>query len=162
MSFTKLFLPLVLAFGLSACVFEDRSTEQVSERGALADFSKYVQPVLRVGCASLDCHGTEGRPLRLYARNGLRMGASLRGQDETSAEMQANMTAIDGLDPQATQVENHLLLLKPLAVDAGGISHIGGDLWPDQSDGVYRCLHAWLRSGVSDEAGRQVCTEVLP
>jgi hypothetical protein len=145
-----------------ACIYEEDGPAPIEASGTLDDFENYVQPVLQVGCASLDCHGNAGRPLRLYAKNGLRAEADLRGYKASFDEMRANILAIDGLDPFVDQIEDHLLLLKPLAVDAGGIHHVGGDLWADQTDKVYRCLHAWLRAGVSDNAGRSVCTEVLP
>ena len=153
---------IAIGVGLAACTLDDPGPIALSSSGGLADFSTYVQPVLEVGCASLDCHGNAGRPLRLYGRNGLRLEVELRGEDASDEEMLRNIEAIDGLDPAASQVEDRLLLLKPLAVGAGGLHHIGGDLWPDQSDPVYRCFHAWLRAGVADDAGRAVCTEVLP
>lgn len=149
---------LVLALALGACTFEDPGDPMtVDPTGTLADFATYVQPVLQGSCATLDCHGNAGRPLRLYAKNGLRAGVALRTKDATDDEMLANMASIAGIDPVAAKVEDNLLLLKPLSVAAGGIHHKGGDLWDDQSDNVYRCLHAWLRSGASDDAGRAVC-----
>ncbi len=156
---TTVLLCTAAIFG--ACV-NDQSTDAFDTTGTLADFSTYVQPVLAAGCTSLDCHGNAGRPLRLYARRGLRTEVALRGKDASDEEMLANMLAISGLDTSDTKIEDKLLLLKPLSVDAGGLFHKGGNLWPDQNDPVYRCLHAWLRSGVSDEAGRAVCTEALP
>ncbi len=155
-------LALAYAVAGAGCAVEEQGDAPVAVSGELADFAAYVQPVLRVGCASLDCHGNAGRPLRLYARNGLRQVATSRGQDATDAEMTANMIAIAGLDPAAADIEDHLLLRKPLAVEAGGLHHVGGDLWLDQNDGVYRCLHAWLRAGAGDEAGQAICTTVLP
>ena len=155
---------MTLAVGLSsaACAIDDQGTTPVGPSGNLADFSTYVQPVLQVGCASLDCHGVAGRPLRLYALNGLRIDATLRGEDASDAEMLSNMIAIGGLDPGRARIEDHLLLLKPLAVDAGGLHHVGGDLWDDQNDSAYRCLHAWLRAGASDDAGKAICTQAAP
>ena len=151
-----------LALGLAACAGEDQFAVSIESRGDAVDFAPYVQPVLEVGCASLDCHGDAGRPLRLYGRRGLRLDPTLRGLDASDEELAANIAAIDGIDPDAEQIEDHLVLLKPLAVSAGGIHHIGGDLWSDQSIAAYRCLHAWLRAGVSDDAGRTVCSEVFP
>jgi len=155
-------LLMVPLLALGACAIDEQTTSVVDSPGTLGDFETYVQPVLQAGCASLDCHGNAGRPLRLYARNGLRIDVALRGEDASDGEMLSNIAAIAGLEPGVDKVEDHLLLLKPLAVEAGGLHHIGGDLWPDQSDAVYRCLHAWLRAGVSDEPGRAVCTEAAP
>lgn len=153
---------LLLLAALGACTVDAASELGVAPSGTPESFSAFVQPVLQVGCASLDCHGDAGRPLRLYARNGLRAEVALRGQDASDLEILANMHAIAGLDPQIDRIDDHLLLLKPLAVEAGGLHHVGGDLWADRTHGVYRCLHAWLRSGVADVAARALCTSVLP
>jgi hypothetical protein len=150
------------ALFLAGCGYDDPGFDPTARSGELDSFAEYVQPVLQVSCASLDCHGNAGRPLRLYAKNGLRLIKELRGEDASDTEMQANIEAIDGLDPASIQVEDRLFLLKPLSVDAGGLHHIGGDLWIDQNDGTYRCLHAWLRAGVSDDAGKAICNQVRP
>lgn len=149
---------VAVALGLVACTGPEPGTTDVEATGgSVDDFATYVQPVLRSGCASLDCHGNAGRPLRLYARYGLRVDVGLRGEDASEAEMTANMSAITGLDPTAPSVDEHVLLLKPLSTAAGGLHHVGGDLWPDRDDAVYHCLHAWLRA-----ADLTVCPEVTP
>jgi hypothetical protein len=153
---------IAAGLALAACDVAPPETEPLGPSGDRADFATYVQPVLRAGCASLDCHGDDGRPLRLYARNGLRRDVTMRGLDADDAELTANMLAIRGLEPDASAIEDNLLLLKPLSVDAGGVHHVGGDLFLDQNDRGYRCLHAWLRAGVSDEAGRAICTQARP
>ena len=144
------------------CAFEDQKQLQVAARGEQGNFATYVQPVLATSCASLDCHGMAGRPLRLYAKHGLRMDAALRGQEASEAELSANIASIAALDPDASSLEDNLLLLKPLAVKAGGMHHVGGDLWANQADPAYRCLHAWLRAGASDAIGQAVCKEAAP
>jgi hypothetical protein len=141
---------------------DDSATITLPDYGTVSDFTAYVQPVLAAGCASLDCHGDPGRPLRLYSPNGLRQLDELRGEDESESEMTANMLSIAGLDPEAEQIEDHLLLLKPLAVAAGGFHHVGGDLWADESEPAYRCLHSWFRSGASDAEAQAVCQMAAP
>lgn len=157
----RLALVLVLA-GAAACAIDDQAQLELELPGTLPDYAAHVQPVLEAGCASLDCHGDAGRPLRLYATNGLRLDASLRGGPPTDDELAANMRLLTGLDPEVTDLESHLILLKPLAVAAGGVHHVGGDLWPDQRDPAYRCLHSWLRDGTSDAASQQICDGVVP
>lgn len=152
----------VLVGAAAGCAFEDQKQLQVAARGEQSNFATYVQPVLAASCASLDCHGMAGRPLRLYAKHGLRMDAALRGQEASADELAANMAAIAALDPDATSLEDNLLLLKPLAVKAGGMHHVGGGLWVNQADPAYRCLHAWLRAGASDAIGQAVCKEAAP
>jgi len=153
---------LVAACGLLVACGYDEPQPTALASGTVADFSRYIQPLLQAGCASLDCHGDAGRPLRLYARNGLREDIALRGQDASESELEANMSAIAWLDPEAAQLEDHLLLLKPLAVGAGGMHHIGGDLWSDQSTDLYRCFHAWLRNGLQDADSQAICDRALP
>jgi hypothetical protein len=155
-------LLLAGVFDSGCAPVDEQSMVGVQAQGSVADFQQYVQPVLQAGCASLDCHGQAGRPLRLYARNGLRQRVELRGLDASESEALANMQAITGLAPETQHLEDHLLLLKPLAVDAGGVHHKGGELWRDQNDHAYRCLHAWLRSGASDDAGRAICGAARP
>lgn len=145
-----------------ACTVQDQEEMSVTPSGELANFATFVQPVLAASCASLDCHGQEGRPLRLYAKDGLRQAAELRGQDASDDELAANMMSIAGLEPQSTQIEDHLFLRKPLALDHGGIHHVGGELWADQTDPSYRCLHAWLRAGAGDEPGQAICDAAVP
>jgi hypothetical protein len=38
------------------------------------------------------------------------------------------------------------LLLKPLAVSAGGIQHLGGDIFPNTSDPDYLTILSWIQS----------------
>ena len=153
---------VLAVLALAACSSVEQGGLDVPAPGQLADYRAYVHPVLAAGCASLDCHGQPGRPMRLYAKHGLRLEASLRGQDERDDELIFNMKAIAALDPEVATIADHLLLLKPLAVAAGGLHHLGGDLWPSPTDPAYRCLEAWLRTGASDVAGRAACTEAVP
>lgn len=114
------------------------------ERVAGLDVVAYleeVHPVVRFSCASLDCHGVPGRPLRLYAEEGLRMRSDLRGAPLSMEEARWNVGAFAGVDPAAASPEASLSLAKPVA---GEITHVGGDVWPSRDDPGYRCLRAWL------------------
>jgi len=159
MKTTLLFILLLLA---SACSFDAQNGLFVDTKGTPADFANFVQRSLGSRCGSLDCHGDIDRPLRIYARNGLRLRADLRGRDESMSELTANILSIVGIDPEQDTLQDHLLLLKPLSVSAGGIDHVGGDVFADQRDGLYRCLHAWLRAGVQDDDGKTACAAALP
>jgi hypothetical protein len=112
--------------------------------GDIASFAATVQPVVTDSCASLDCHGAPGRPLRLYAERGLRHTAALRDTPITDAEVADNVAAFIGVSPG--EVVDHLALRKPLAIGAGGMEHIGGDLWSSTADPSYAALRAWLAS----------------
>lgn len=132
---------MVAALGATACV--ETGYVPVPELDGVV-YVDHVHPVVRFSCASLDCHGVEGRPLRIYAEDGLRLRPELRGQPLDPGEVTWNVAAFGGLDPEATAVERSLVLLKPLATSAGGVAHEGEDVWADTDDPAYVCLHAWL------------------
>ncbi len=127
---------------VAACSYDEQGELAVT----LGDDGRYlglVQPVVGPRCATLDCHGDAMRPLALFAENGLRMSAELRGQSLSVAETRANVVAIATIDPDATPSES-LVLLKPLAVDGGGMKHVGGDVWDVATDPAHVCLLGWL------------------
>lgn len=149
---------VTLTIALAAC-----SADPIPERPIPAldadAYASRVHPVLRVSCASLDCHGDPGRPLRLYAEDGLRAQDALRGQPITVEETRWNAVAIAGVDPEASTPDLHLALTKPLAVAAGGLAHAGGDVWPDREDPGYRCLRAWLAGESERTESIAACSE---
>lgn len=116
-----------------------------------AYYEAHVQVVVGYGCGSLDCHGDPGRPLRLYARDGLRLRAELRGEELTAEEAALNAQAFLGIDPAPSAIDAHVALLKPLAEAAGGLPHVGGDVWESRDDDAYRCVYGWL-AGAPDDA----------
>ena len=97
-------------------------------------YATSVHPILEARCATLDCHGDAGRPLRLYAATGLRASDALRDLPITLAELAANRASIAAL--AADEVID-----KPRA---GGLAHEGGDLWADDAAHQLRCVRAWL------------------
>ena len=142
-----------LASALAAgCAFEPPAGQTTLN----GDVYPLVQPVVAHSCASLDCHGREARPLRIYAVDGLRRSDDLRGEDLTQEELHLNFDAFEAIDPEPTRL--HIVLSKPLSVDAGGLFHEGGDLWPDASHAEYRCIEAWLTEAPAAAA----CAEAAP
>lgn len=122
-------------------------------------YASYVQPYLETGCATLDCHGDLGHPLRLFSELGLRSEAALRPdaiseQNEprtlTDGELEDNQLSLASIALATRDPAEHLALLKPLAVSAGGVAHEGPTLWPSTKAPGYRCLRAYL---LGDEAG---------
>lgn len=114
-----------------------------------AVYEQYVQPYTAASCATLDCHGDPGRPLRMYSELGLRGDASLRmvsiselrpPQTLSAAEVSDNVTAFSSVS-KLEDGTHHLALLKPLR---GGIHHMGGKLWPNEQAPGYLCLRGWL------------------
>lgn len=134
--------------------------------GDAVAYTSDVQTYVGYRCASLDCHGDMGRTLRLYAERGLRLEDVLRDRPLTGNEIGENLLSIAAFDSLDAPVEENQILLKALAVSAGGMAHIGGAVWPDADDPGYRCVAAWL-SGTSEEnQARAACTaatdDVLP
>ncbi len=137
-------------------------------------YAQYVDPYLARRCATLDCHGQIGRPLRLYSQLGLRQSdagfytpgevTGFTGIATTPEEKQANYEAVVGLQPEVmAQVvadlgndsERLLILLKPLML----IPHKGGKIInpgtgtaadTDPTTLGYDCINDWLGGGVTD------------
>lgn len=143
---------------LSALVFLAACTGGPGEQTILElDTTGYIAEVdgyVAVGCATLDCHGNAGRPLRLYSETGLRDSRD-RDLPLTMAELEDNVLSFAGLD-QSPPLQN-LAVLKPLAGSAGGLDHVGGDVWSDVNDPGYVCVLAWLEGRVNEE--RAACAE---
>ena len=133
----------------------DPEPELSYESGDPAVYAAELHPMIEARCATLDCHGDPGRPLRLYAETGLRARDELRDAPMTDQELAANTDALFGVDPFAPGVDESLLLLEPLAVDAGGVHHEGGDVWKSRDDPGYLCVRSFL-AGIVD---RRACAE---
>ncbi len=119
-------------------------------------YARDVHPILEARCATLDCHGVDDRPLRLYAETGLRARDELRDQPIEPAELAADVRAIAGLEPGATPADS-LFIRKPLAESAGGIAHEGGDVWASRGDPQLVCALAWLAGESGEPAAAEAC-----
>lgn len=108
-------------------------------------YARDVHPILEARCATLDCHGVDDRPLRLYAETGLRARDDLRDVVIEGGELEANVRAIQAIDPGADPSDT-LMVRKPL----GGVAHEGSTLWESQDEPQLICVLAWL-SGTSDD-----------
>jgi hypothetical protein len=112
-------------------------------------YAREVHPILEARCATLDCHGVADRPLRLYAETGLRARDDLRGLAIDSAELWANVRAIQAVDPESDPAES-LFVRKPLEPAAGGLAHEGGTMFARREEPQLACLLAWV-TGTSDQ-----------
>ena len=117
--------------------------------------------IVKRRCATLDCHGDPGRPLRIYSETGLRALGRDRALPLDAAEIAANVESIVAVDPGAPDADHHRLVLEPLAPSAGGMHHVGGDVWLDRSDPGYVCLREWL-AGRSPGTSCEVAFRTLP
>jgi len=136
-----------------ACGGVDAGTEQPVGELEQDSYTRDVHPILEARCATLDCHGVDDRPLRLYSETGLRARDDLRDQPIERDELVANLRAIAAIEPGAIPIDS-LFIRKPLA---GGVFHEGGDLWARLDEPQVACVLAWLE-GTSDEpAAAEAC-----
>jgi hypothetical protein len=103
-------------------------------------------------CGTLDCHGSDDRPMRIYGRFGLRHPAENNvagGKATTTAELKANYGAVCSVEPEAMQktamdqgnsAEKLLLVRKARGVE----SHKGGTVVNQGSPGD-DCILGWLK-----------------
>ena len=132
--------------------------------GDPADPLASVSGFLEVRCGSLDCHGTIGRPMRIYSGNGLRLpvdDASVSpGGLASLAERNANYDAVIGVEPErTTNLVNDFTKAANGDIDEpdpmriylvskarGLVAHKGGAIVSPDDDGDL-CITSWLRSG---------------
>ena len=145
----------------ASCTNTSPSTDKIVPRD-VSVLETHVQPYLDLACASMDCHGADGRPLRLYSELGRRAQSSLRPQSISNAhdplpltaqELQANCDAFAALDAASSKATQPLALLKPLAGSAGGMHHVGGVHWSSKSDPGYLCLRGFLLGDIREDVG---------
>jgi hypothetical protein len=142
-------VPGLLLALVAACTGENGAVPIAATVDTLASYAMTVHPILEARCATLDCHGDPGRPLRLYAETGLRAADALRGQRITMDELAANVRALAGVDPPAAT----LVLDKAL----GSIHHVGGVIWPSADDVQAACVRGWLAGTSGDPAVTAAC-----
>ena len=149
---THVALALVALSTLVAC--QGGPGEQSLNRRNVEDYIHEVHGYVSVGCATLDCHGDPGRPLRLYSEIGLRE-TTVRDLPLSASEAAANVVSFAAVD--SAPPLQHFAILKPLAESAGGLAHVDGDVWPDVDDPGYVCVLAWLEGRVNEE--QAACSE---
>ncbi|HMI91177.1 MAG TPA: hypothetical protein VK509_07425 [Polyangiales bacterium] len=127
---------LELTHSLGKCVSGAGELPGVDLDAALADPASYqafatnVQPMLRQRCAGSSCHGSRTADLFLTCGDD---GRDLRWNYEV---------ALRHVSAQAASSE---LLRRPLALQAGGSYHEGGDVIADTDDPGYRALLNWAK-----------------
>lgn len=124
-----------------------------------------VSAVVEQRCATIDCHGSVARPLRIYSRFGLRRPEPYETFDggfdyseyypggdvpTTEAELADNIASICALEPELMtkvvdkQIEPDLLTFvrKPRLLE----KHKGGLIW-NKGDTGDQCITNWLTGG---------------
>lgn len=121
---------------------------------SLEVYERSVQPHVAERCGSGGCHGREERPLALYTPGAYRADPARIFLDEplTAWELRENARRLSAM-ALGVRAERSFVVLKPLAVEAGGLWHGGGDVFAELDDPACRVLSAWLDARASMDAG---------
>ncbi len=103
---------------------------------AYQDFKTTVQPFLLSSCAFGSCHGS------VQADMYLTCGQSDDEIDFNYAQV-AGFVIAPPADPTMTNVDQSEILLRPLAVAAGGVSHTGGTFFQSRTDSTWLSWEKW-------------------
>jgi len=90
-----------------------------------------VEPILAENCAFGSCHGSSQSDFYLTC-------------GDTPEQLQHNFIVARSF--VAAEPDRSGLLLRPLAPNAGGVNHSGGDIWASASDGGFATLRGWAQS----------------
>lgn len=137
--------PIVFALLCAGCF----GTPEGSTRVPVLDYEQFVsdvQPVFVVRCANPACHGRPERPFSIYGPEHYRADPLRTFLDEplTDAEVLSNYESACAFSIGVRDPADCLLLRKPLALAAGGMGHLGGEVWDDRDDPEARVVEAWL------------------
>ncbi len=164
---------LVLTLGLlssasALCVLACQEDTSLSKPLYCPDpelFAEAVSPYLEKRCGTLDCHGSQQRPLRFYGQLGLRHITELNvsgGEPTTEAELADNYLSTCGLEPEkmqeaVTDLGASADQLKLIAKPRGQMDHKGGQVVVEGDPGD-RCISGWVGQ-ISEEDAARVRTE---
>ncbi len=161
----KWWLPLVLL--LTGCL-DDPGGRKLLACPDQQVFFAYVSPMMERRCGTLDCHGSDYRPMRLFGELGLRHPEELNqtgGDATTPLELLDNYRTVCAIEPEKVaevaadpggQSVNSLLLVRKARGEEG---HKGGKVFNpfDDSD---LCVVGWLR-GDNPKSVRAACQKAL-
>jgi hypothetical protein len=105
---------------------------------AYQDFKNNVQPFLVSSCAYATCHSS------VQADMYLTCGTSDDETDFNYAQV-AGFVIAPPADPTMTNVDQSEILLRPLAVAAGGVSHTGGTFFQSRMDSTWLYWESWAK-----------------
>lgn len=138
--------------GAGACsAAPDSASYTVTSEALRGSFTNgHVAAALGMGCGTLDCHGQQGRNLRIYSQYGLRRSPSDRPGDNpiTQAEIDEDFRSVAGLEPEifnlvvesgGAEPERLTLIRKGRGTEAHK-----GHAAMKPGDALDGCLTAWL------------------
>lgn len=157
----------------SVCGLSVGCKQELSEPLAIACPSRdayvtHVSEVMERRCGTLDCHGSDFRPMRLLGRDGLRHPNEGNRTGEgvtTNGEKSSNYYAVCAIEPEKIakvaadpggNAVNTLLLVRK---GRGQEGHKGGKVF-DPWDDADRCVVGWLR-GDAEENISKACAAAL-
>jgi len=155
------------ALGVTSCL-DDPAARELFLCPDSEVFAAYVSPMMERRCGTLDCHGNDFRPMRLYGELGLRHPGEINvsGGDATTAlELNDNYRSICAVEPEKVskvaqdpggQSVNGLLLVRKARGEEG---HKGGKVF-DPFDDSDLCVVGWLR-GDNPKSVRTACQKAL-
>jgi len=115
-----------------------------------------VYPVLIRDCGFHACHGAEERFFRVYGPGRARLDDSLRAYEQvTGEELSISFSiALSMIDTE--HPERSPLLVKPLALEAGGAAHggiddFGRNVYRTKEDEGYKALERFVLAMAEDE-----------
>jgi hypothetical protein len=137
---------IVMTITVAACGNVDPGTNATTGELDQAVFAAAIQPILDArGCSQSGCHyrdksapntGGPGGSLRLF---------DCSGSSCTPEQVVANHDSASGM-ANIPNPATSKLLTKPLAQSAGGIQHLGGDIFLSVTDADYLAVLAWIQN----------------
>jgi hypothetical protein len=125
-------------------------------------FVREVYPLLLRDCAFAGCHGVPERFFHLYGPGRRRMPAELDYTDPaTLDEVLHSYDRTVSMLVSAEDIEDSLLLQKPLEEQAGGQGHkgvddLGRNVFATKRDAGWKLLHRWANSRGAKPTAAQV------
>ena len=117
-----------------------------------ARFVTDVYPLLLRDCAFVECHGKPERFFRIVGPGRARLDPAIEQDDPvTFAEVQLTYERAQSMLASSKNLEDSLLLRKPLEIGEGGQGHkglddLGRNVFSRASDPRYVALLAWAKS----------------
>ncbi len=143
----------LVALSLTACKPDDLGDRVTMVCPDRQIFNDHVSELMERRCGTLDCHGNDYRPMRLYGELGLRHSREINqsgGNATTTYERYSNYLSVCGIEPEKTadvaldpagQSVNQLLLVLKARGKEG---HKGGKVF-NPFDDADLCVVGWLR-----------------
>lgn len=109
-------------------------------------FAATIQPILDArGCSQAGCHYRDKNSPNTGGPGGSFRVFDCSGNSCTAQQVLANFESSAGMANIANPGSSKLVT-KPLALSAGGVQHLGGDIFLSTADPDYAAILAWIQS----------------